>query len=296
MRVRFWGVRGSIASPGTSTVRYGGNTSCIQVTAPSGETLILDSGTGIRALGQKIAAEGAPLAMGLLITHTHWDHIQGFPYFAPIYLSRFAIDLFGPRLPTRSIEEIFSIFLAHEFHPVRKMELAARIRYRDLGEESFAYGPFQVRTCYAHHPVVALSYRISCAGRTVVYTGDHEPYFPVDAHGGAEADEAASRAAAANARYAAFVKGADLLVADAMYTAEDYEKKRLWGHGSIDHAVALAAEAGCRRLRLFHHEPNYSDDVLDGLQRDHLPALLRRLGAEDLEVRFAAEGQDVALA
>ncbi len=293
MRVRFWGVRGSIAAPGSETVKYGGNTACVQVTAPTGEVLLLDAGTGIRGAGQKIVSDKGPLSIALLITHTHWDHIQGFPYFIPIYSPRFAIDLFGPRLPHRNIEEIFAIFLSHEFHPVRKMELAARIRYRDLGEEAFRHGPFAVTTCYAHHPVVALSYRIECQGKTVVYTGDHEPYFVVD--GKATEPGLPERMEVANARYTDFARGADLLVCDAMYTAEEYAKKKLWGHGSIDDAVGLAASAGAKRLALFHHEPNYADAFLDDIDAHHLPRLKERFSAPNLEAFFAREGLEVTL-
>lgn len=293
MRVRFWGVRGSIASPGVSTVRYGGNTSCIQVTAPTGEVLLLDSGTGIRGAGLKIATDKGTFPIGLLITHTHWDHIQGFPYFVPIYSPKFSIDLYGPRLPHRRVEEIFSIFMAHEFHPVRKMELAAEIRYRDLGEETFRHGPFTVTTRYAHHPVVSLSYRIECQGKTVFYTGDHEPWFVVDAQ--AADPGQAERMEAANARYAEFARGADLLIVDAMYTAEEYARKKLWGHGSFDDAIRLAAAAKVARARLFHHEPNYSDDFLDGVQKDLLPQLKERFGVPSLEASFAREGEEISL-
>ncbi len=293
MKVRFWGVRGSIASPGAQTVRYGGNTSCIQVTAPTGEILLLDSGTGIRGAGLKIIGDKGPADMGLLITHTHWDHIQGFPYFIPIYSPKFSIELYGPRLPNRRIEEIFSIFLSHEFHPVRKMELAARITYRDLGEETFRQGPFTVTTRYSHHPVVSLSYRIECQGKVVVYTGDHEPWFVVDSQAADPAQ--AERVDAANARYAEFAKGADLLIVDAMFTAEEYLKKRLWGHGSFDDAIRLAAAARARRVSLFHHEPNYSDDFLDAARKETLPALKERFGAPALEAFFAAEGQEITL-
>lgn len=297
MKVKFWGVRGSIPCPGPSTSRYGGNTSCVQVLGGQ-EIIVLDAGTGIRELGLQLAAQKKPLRIHLLLTHTHWDHIQGFPFFTPIYFPGNELFVYGPRaLVEKSLEEAMMFQMQYSYFPVRGVELSARVKFTELGEENFSIGDVEFSAKSMNHPIRVLAYRFKHKGRSAIYTGDNEPYYDVLEDRSTRMDTGIHRRSEfiheCNQGVVDFCRGADVLVADAQYTDEEYKSKRGWGHSSVSHVVSLARESGVRKLVLFHHEPAHDDRTLDGIEKD-ARSRARRAKAR-FSVVMAREGMVLAV-
>jgi phosphoribosyl 1,2-cyclic phosphodiesterase len=292
VRIRFWGTRGSVPTPGPDTVRYGGNTSCVEVRTDAGTLLVLDCGTGARALGlalvEEAAETGVPPAGAILIGHTHWDHINGIPFFAPLFVPGSQWEVFGPHGLVRTLDHVLAGQMEYQYFPVGLDELAAEIRYHDLVEGVFEVGDATIRAQYLNHPALTLGYRIEADGAVVVYASDHEPHDRALAGGGRP------QAGGADDRHVAFLAGADVVVHDTQYDADGYRAKVGWGHSTMEYAVDLAAAAGVRRLVLFHHDPQRSDDDLDALL---LRARARAAASSaPLEVDAAAEGATVDVA
>jgi len=286
MRVRFWGTRGSIPKPGPDTVRYGGNTSCVEVRTASGVLIVLDCGTGAHALGQALLAEpDAPQRGHVFISHTHWDHIQGLPFFAPLFESRFEWDIYGPRGLGPSIQETLAGQMQYTYFPITIEQFAAKVRYHDLIEGGFEIDDVRIHTHYMNHPALTLGYRIEADGATVVFATDHEPHSPSLARGDRPPHSADER------HYASFIEGADLLIHDAQFTLGEYDRYIGWGHSPAEFAVDLAAAGQVRRLALFHHDP-LRDDA--GVERIVEQARRRAVGTE-VEVFGAAEGLQIEL-
>jgi phosphoribosyl 1,2-cyclic phosphodiesterase/GAF domain-containing protein len=286
MRVRFWGTRGSIPKPGPAYVRYGGNTSCVEVRTASGVLILLDCGTGAHPLGQALLAEpNGPRRGHVFISHTHWDHIQGLPFLAPLFVPDFEWDIYGPRGVGLSIRETLAGQMQYAYFPIESEQFAAKVRYHDLVEGSFEIDDVHISTHYMNHPALTLGYRIEADGATVVYATDHEPHSPALARGERPPhtpDEL---------RYAAFVDGADLLIHDGQYTLSEFDQYRGWGHSPVEFAVDLAASGGVRRLALFHHDP-----LRDDVAVDRLVQLAReRAAGASTEVFGAAEGLVIEL-
>ncbi len=248
MRITFWGVRGSVPVPGPNTVRYGGNTPCVTVEAEPGLVVILDAGTGIRPLGKSLMSRLDRTRLVLLSSHLHWDHIQGLPFFQPLYDPRTRLDIYAGAYQARDPAEALAAQMVAPFFPVNWPELPADIRVHAIGEGRFALGDLMVTAATVEHSAPSLGFRLEYGGRCVVYTGDREGGVP----GGAESETLAQLCA-----------GADLLITDAQYSGEEYDAHRGWGHSSLAHALALGAEAAVGHLVLFHHDPERSDDELD---------------------------------
>lgn len=286
MRVRFWGTRGSIPKPGPAYVRYGGNTSCVEVRTASGVLILLDCGTGAHPLGQALLAEpNGPRRGHVFISHTHWDHIQGLPFLAPLFVPDFEWDIYGPRGVGLSIRETLAGQMQYAYFPIESEQFAAKVRYHDLVEGSFEIDDVHISTHYMNHPALTLGYRIEADGATVVYATDHEPHSPALARGERPPhtpDEL---------RYAAFVDGADLLIHDGQYTLSEFDQYRGWGHSPVEFAVDLAASGGVRRLALFHHDPLRDDAAVDRL----VQLARERAAGASTEVFGAAEGLVVEL-
>ena len=243
MRIRFYGTRGSIATPGPTTVRYGGNTSCVAVRSESGTLVILDVGTGAAILGRELMAEGSIGRGQILIGHTHWDHIQGFPFFAPLFVPGNEWDVYAPRGPRKTLRDILAGQMEYTYFPIELDQLGATVRYHDLVEGPFRVGDIEVTTQYLNHPPLTLGYRLEVDGAVVVYATDHEPYSRALATSPGEID-------GQDGRHAKFLAGADLAIHDAQYVAAEYPGKIGWGHSTVEYAVAVARFAGVKRLAL----------------------------------------------
>ncbi|MEK6710696.1 MAG: response regulator [Nitrospinota bacterium] len=290
MRVRFWGTRGSIAKPGPTTLRYGGNTPCVEAEAEDGTFLILDCGTGVHGLGQKLAATRKPPVVGhLLITHYHWDHIQGFPFFTPLFIPGNEWHIYGPGGMDHQLKTIMAGQMTYSYFPITLEEFGSSVHYHNLGEGSFDIGGVRISTRYTNHPALALAFRLEAGGATVVYCPDHEPnslYSLGGAPGGLPLH-------LQDRRHVEFMKGADLLIHDAQYTLGEYPAKISWGHSPFEKATDYAIAAGVKQLALFHHDPLRTDEDLDR----HAKAANERArsGAQGLKVIAAAEGQEIEL-
>ena len=285
MRVSFWGTRGSLAKPGPDTVRYGGNTSCVQVETEAGTMVVLDCGTGAHGLGQELMGLGQPLAGHILISHTHWDHIQGLPFFTPLFVPGNRWDVWGPRGLGDSLKATLAGQMQYSYFPVTLDALRAEVRYHDLVEGVFRIAEIEVRTRYLNHPALALGFRLEVDGASVAYICDHEPHARELAAGPGELT-------GQDLAHAEFLRGADLVIHDAQYSASEYPAKIGWGHSTADYAVHVCRAAGVRRLALTHHDPLHDDDTMDRMMED----LLSRAGDDSpLEVFAAREGQVVDL-
>ena len=295
-RLKFWGTRGSISVPGRGSLRYGGNTTCIEVRA-DGEIIVLDAGSGIRSLGIALEKEfqEQPIKLSLLITHAHWDHIQGLPFFAPAYDKKNEIRVRGYDGIDMSFGKIMAEPMKAPFFPIAMRELSARIDIKKLTEMEFSFGKVQVRARFVNHPGVCAGYRLFTSAGSIAFLPDHEPYQFL--HSARDSDmspeEKKKIAEAERIGLVDFLQGSDILILDAQYTDAEYESHAGWGHGSVSSAVLLALDAKVRRLLLFHHDPSHDDTMLDAMV-DHARRLIRERG-QDLEVDGAREGEEVLL-
>lgn len=288
-RIRFWGTRGSIPTPGAQTVRYGGNTPCTELRTDDGWLVILDAGTGIRELGRDLLqrSNGSPITGDIFLTHAHWDHIQGIPFFAPIFGRGNHFTIWGSQSLERSVDKVVRDQMSPVVFPVTFEELDASIDFKDLAEGTRTAGTgYEVMAFAVQHPGGALGYRFSRPGGdggALVYVSDNE----MAAHPryGSPADW--------RERMVAFVRGASVLIHDATYTTEEYDHHRGWGHSTFRDCVELALEAGVGTLVLFHHEPRRTDDQLDACLAECRALVQARGGA--LQVVAAAEGLTLTL-
>lgn len=291
MKIKLWGVRGSIPSPGPDTVKYGGNTPCLQVINPEkpNECIILEAGTGIRELGMAVMAAKEKPKIHILLSHTHWDHIHGLPFFVPLFVPGFNINIYGPVHYEKTLAEILAGQMDYAYFPVRTTELSADIAYKDLKEQNLRIGGLDVQTQYMNHPVMTLGYRFTGKGKTFVYTGDNEPYVNFQKGDKALDDENLDEfVEEQNSWVVKFVKESDLLVADAQYSDDEYLTKQGWGHSSIGHVVNMATRANVKKLVLFHHEPTRTDEALEALLVE-AEAKKKELKNEDMEIFLARE-------
>jgi phosphoribosyl 1,2-cyclic phosphodiesterase len=304
MKIKFWGVRGSIPVPGPDTARFGGNTACVEVTGGKGECIILDAGSGIRVLGLDLMKRGPLPLIHILITHTHWDHIQGFPFFGPCYIPGTPIRVKGPvhYIENGITRNVFDIQMQYEFFPVSNHALDAAITYESLGEESLEIDGINVKAQIVNHPVRCLSYRLTENGRTVVYTTDHEPYlyfhnaewFKKYVKNGEKILSTADTTAVRNAnrRFIDFIRGANLFIVDSQYTPDEYlSAKWGWGHSPWDHCLEWMKAAEVDRMALTHHDPLRTDKQLEKIHKDVLKAA-QKMGLDPKKITMAREGME----
>ncbi|HOO55998.1 MAG TPA: MBL fold metallo-hydrolase [bacterium] len=318
MYVKFWGVRGSIPTPGPKTVRVGGNTACVEIQPGGGQLFIIDAGTGIRELGLNMMGRGniGKVNAHIFMTHTHWDHIHGFPFFVPAFIPGNKFVIHGPVHHNESLQQIISGQMEYSYFPVPLDHMAASIDFVELKESSFEIDGVHITAQYLNHPILVLGYRFEYNGKVVVTEFDTEPYsnmFKKDkaekiddmddflfgnseseqAEKNEEADSEAERAVEQmNQRVKDFAVGADLLIFDAQYTKEEYPSKVGWGHSTIDDAVDIAEYAGVKRLAFFHHDPTRSDDAIDEMET-YCRRELDKRGVKGPHIFAAREGMEI---
>jgi phosphoribosyl 1,2-cyclic phosphodiesterase len=286
-------VRGSVPVPGPETVRYGGNTACVEVRAGN-RILILDAGTGLRPLGEALCAEFGtrPVHATLLISHTHWDHLQGFPFFRPIYEASTELRIYGFETSGEGLATVFARQMDAPYFPLSFAQLPARVQFEELTSMQVQLGEIRVQAAFVNHPGVCAGYRLEGAGISVAYLPDHEPFHRTC---GLRSEGSSARAkdfaSVQDERLLEFVRGVDMLILDSQFDPDEYESRVGWGHSSVDDAVELAARAEVERLFLFHHDPSHHDDRMDRLV-DHARTLAAKR-RPTLQVDAAREGVKV---
>lgn len=305
MKIKFWGVRGSIPCPGPKTMQYGGNTPCIEIRFPDIDRLIIiDAGSGIRELGNFMMGHDlprGPIKTDIFLSHTHWDHIMGFPFFTPIYIPGTKITVYGPvSYEEDTLEKIVGGQLTYRYFPVRQSELGADIQYIDLKEGEFDLGDgIKLSTKYLNHPILSLGYRLEYKGKVLCTAYDTEPFtniFVTDSsdpsYDEAMAMEGKLVANEQNEALNRFVAGADLVIYDSQYTLQEYETgKKGWGHSYLEYVCPLAEKLGIKKLALFHHDPLRTDSQLDELKKIYCQSITEK----SPEIFFAREGMEIEL-
>jgi len=298
-RLKLWGVRGSIPVPGPSTVRYGGNTSCVEIRA-DGEIIVLDAGSGIRILGMSLEQEFGerPVKLTLLITHTHWDHIQGLPFFLPAYNQKNQIRVLGYEGARVGLATILAGQMETPFFPVSLRDLPSNIAIEELKEMDFSIGKVRVQSKFANHPGICAGYRLTTSGGSIAYFPDNEPYELLKLHVAdrdqTSVNDAREYAKMERIKLVEFLHGCDVLILDAQYTDEEYEQHIGWGHGSLSRVVSLALEAKVRKLILFHHDPAHNDEKIDEMLEGARMLVVE--SGQALEVEAGREGAEIWLA
>ncbi len=297
-RLKFWGVRGSIPVPGPSTIGYGGNTTCVELRTNS-RIIILDAGSGIRELGLALEKEfgAAPINLTLLLTHTHWDHIQGLPFFLPAYKAKNTIRVLGYEGARAGLAAVLATQMEVPFFPVSWRDLPGTIKIKELKKMEFSIGDLRVHARRLNHPGVCVGYRFFTNEGSIAFLPDNEPFEPLclklAAHNKTSPKRARAQAAVNRSQLVEFLKDTDVLIIDAQYTDERYQEHIGWGHGALSRVVSLALEARVRKLFLFHHDPAHDDRKIDEmLERARL--LVVESG-RPLEVEAAREGTEVWL-
>ena len=267
LTARFWGTRGSIAAPGPDTTVYGGNTSCVEMRSGA-DILVFDAGTGIRPCGLALAKEfrGRPLTVHLFISHTHWDHIQGLPFFVPAYAPGTTLHIYGAAGQGRSLEAVLRGQMQADYFPVALGDLPSAVQVHEYHGETLQIGEANVSATYLNHPGMTLGYRVERAGRMFVYATDHEPYRSTLETGSRRAEAGKQFGRVLDAAVVAFVKGADLYIGEAQYTDEEYPAKVGWGHSSLSATVEVALQGSVKALALFHHDPMHSDEQVTAME------------------------------
>lgn len=255
MRLTIWGCRGSVPTPGPDTVRYGGNTSCVEVSLDDGTNLVLDAGTGIRRLGFDLLDRGAR-RVHLLLTHLHLDHLEGLRFFAPLWDERVTLDIWGPPSPLLSLRERISRSFSPPLFPIDLREVPARVTFHDVPRQPWTVDGARLLADLVVHPGPTVGFRIETVTSSFAYLPDHEP-----ALAGTIADRSRDWISGA-----AIADDVDILLHDAQYFEDEYEERIGWGHSSVSDAVAFARAVGARRLILFHHEPRHTDVSLERLE------------------------------
>src|SRR4051794_23760054 len=271
--VGFWGVRGSTPCEGPRYQRYGGHSSCVVVESEGQSPIVFDLGTGLRSYGERIDGD---FHGSVLLTHLHWDHVQGLPFFVPLHRETSAVDVYGPRQDARERGHVFAELMRPPFFPIRPRDLGGDVRFHGTGDDDFPVGHAKVRSRWVRHVGPTLGFRVDLNGASVAYIPDHGPgCCPEDP------DDYVPH------EVLELCDGVDVLIHDAQHTSAEWGPKRSWGHCTIDYAVHVARESGAKRLALFHHDPSHGDEAIDQIAKE-ANDLAAKLGAP--EVVAAYEG------
>lgn len=293
MKFKFWGVRGSIPSPGPNTVKYGGNTTCIEIRTNDNDLIILDAGTGIHVLAQSLLKQ-MPINAHIFITHTHWDHIQGLPFFLPIFIAGNSISIYGSVDPVtdEKINRALSTQLQYSYFPIQEAQLKAKVNYLTISPGvPVKVGSAKITPIILNHPVLNFGYRVDCDGQSLFFTGDYETqpniYNPQDE----DYEQFQCYLNEKQKEVINAMKGVDALIIDSSFTQNEYVTKQGWGHGTYDSAMELGAAANVKRLFLTHHEPTRTDAELDAIYED----LIKNHPELNFQLIIAQEGADIFL-
>ncbi len=297
MKLTFWGTRGSIPSPGTHTVRYGGNTPCVEVRLDDNSLFIFDAGSGIRKLGEHLVKHDSPVRASILITHEHWDHIQGLPFFVPAFIPGNEFKIVGSG-PTRfSLKKALANQMRRLYFPVQLKELEARFTFHPVKEEKFEIFGLEIETIYVNHPTFALGYRLTHKGKSIVYISDNEPIdkTTVSQMGTNRTilKNYLKNKVDPNQRLYDFCRNADVFIHDSFFTPDEYVQHIGWGHSHYLFTLQIAREANVKHCVLFHHHPNRTDEQIDEM----LNICLREIQRMNLKFSCSAasEGQVITL-
>lgn len=297
--LRFWGVRGSYAAPFATHLKVGGNTSCVEI-CDGDHLLVCDAGTGIIPLGNQLMKQSELREMMVILTHYHWDHISGLPFFVPAFSPEWKIHFFGPGQNSAEIEKLFSNQMKAPYFPVGTETWLAEVHYRTAENGQINYGPINIKFNNVHHPGVTFGYRITVGAKTIIYISDNECLFLEKSinqkYQEFTNEEKELFDEMKKEEYQAeldLIKDADILIHDAQYTPEDYKLKRGWGHSCYIDTVNLAIDADVKELYLYHHDPNYDDDAIDAMHKKSLELVSER--SSELKCHIAREGHVINL-
>lgn len=300
MKVKFWGVRGSTPTPGPTTVYYGGNTSCVEIRA-EGEIIILDAGSGIRPCGLSLVKEfkDKALNVNILLTHTHWDHIQGFPFFVPAYNPRNKVSIRGFEGSFESLEEIFTNQMKAPYFPISMAQMASLPKIKEIKEikdMEFKIGNVEIQAKFMNHPGICVGYRIKSSAGSVVFMPDNEPYQRLRGTSDSReriTEESLEYARKLDAELIEWIRDVDVLIIDSQYDDSEYQTKVGWGHGCLDDVVTLALMANVKQLHLFHHDPDHDDEHITRMTE--WARNLVAMHGDPLQVEGAREGVEITL-
>jgi len=278
LTVTFHGVRGSTPCDGEHLARYGGNTSCVALESEGQPPIVFDLGTGLRNYGSVLMAEGRAdgFQAAMLLSHLHWDHVQGLPFFVPLHIPGNVVDVYGPRQQDGPLGEVFEGMMRPPYFPIRPDQLEGAVLFHDAGDDDFPVHDAKVRSRWIRHVGPTLGYRVDWHGVTVAYLSDHGQGCGIGQSDDFIPDEVLE-----------LCDGVDLLIHDAQHTPAEFEAKRHWGHCTVDYALHVAKESGAHTVALFHHDPAHGDDEVDALE---LQAKERSAATDGAEVVAAAEG------
>jgi phosphoribosyl 1,2-cyclic phosphodiesterase len=293
MKFKFWGTRGSIPIPGEKTIKYGGNTTCIEIITNDDDLIILDAGTGIHALAQDLL-QHMPIKAHILITHTHWGHIQGLPFCTPIYIPGNEFIIYGGKdvITNMGIERALQVQLQQAFFPIAENNLKAKVSYKNVvPNEQFVIAGATITPVILNHPVINFGYRVDCDGKSLFFTGDYEQQFNIYEPEDTEYSEFQAMIDLSVDSLVDLIQGVDALIMDSSFTAEEYTQKKGWGHSSYDAAIELAKRANVKQLFLTHHEPTRTDANLDQIYTE----LLKNYPDLGFELHIAQEKLEITL-
>jgi phosphoribosyl 1,2-cyclic phosphodiesterase len=282
IKLKFWGVRGSIPTPGSSTVQYGGNTPCVQVNFNQGPLFILDAGSGIREFGNELLQSKKYIKAYIFISHFHWDHIQGLPFFRPAFDPNNNFTILGTDDPAIKLDKIISLQMDPTYFPITIEDMKAKINFRSIKEESFDIEKVNIQTIYLNHPGYALGFRITFKGKSIVYISDNEPFQYDFIENNSSTNKIKKTDDIEKAfnnfieekdqNLVEFCRDTDLLIHDTQYFPEEYKEKVTWGHSPFNYTVYLAIKSHVKKLVLFHHDPDHDDNTID-----HIVKLCKKL-------------------